>query len=283
MKRFFLFLFFASQSSFAQEVTGEIELGGFLLGQKRTVVHRQLGKPIKEELTEDNWIYEFHAIKPDTSVYALFKYAVWDTTTLYGMQLNGDKFDEMHPFKGFKLGESKETADRILGPFDHTKKFDDPPITVQYYKNKNYSVEIDNEGKIFGIHIFGDVLETKPKTPEPSIHSFHHAVITKNIDSLILTLAPDVEFHRNGKVITYSLGAREEFHHPESEFVSTLFGDANSVHYVFAQERAEGTLTVKPEQPGLHHYTFFDSDVISEITFKPLAGKWLVAKVNFRK
>jgi len=284
MNRFFFLSFlFTGQLLLAQEITGEMELGGFLLGQKRDVVRAQLGLPIEKEITEDKWIYEFHLFKPDTSVYGLFKYAVWDTTKIYGIQLNGDQFSEMHPFKGLKLGDSKEHAEKILGPFDHSKTYDDPPITAQYYKGKNYSVEIDNKGKIFGIHIFGDILEAMPKSTEPSLHSFHQAVVAKNVDSLINLMMPDVELHREGKVLTYSLGAREEFKRNESEFIKALLGDANSVWYAFAKEYAEGTLTVKPNQPNVHHYTFFDSNLISEIVFKPLAGKWRVSKINFRK
>jgi hypothetical protein len=286
MKKLVAFLVFGIQSSYAQQVTGEIELAGFQLGQLRTAIHHQLGAPIEKEITDDKWIYEFHLIKPDTSVYGLFKYAAWDTTRLYGFQLNGDSYEEMHPFKGFKIGFSKDKANQILGEVNHTKKIDDPPLIVQYYKDKNYSIEIDPDGKIFGIHIFGDVLETKPRDLKPTLHSFHDAVVKKSADSLLANLAPDVIIHKNGKQLVYAGAAREEFNNKESEFMKALLGPTESVWYALAQERAEGTERTKTDETAheKHEYfDFFDSNIISQISYKPLAGKWRVSEITFRK
>jgi hypothetical protein len=285
MKKILLFVVLGMQISHAQQITGEIELAGFQLGQLRTAIHHQLGAPIKKEITEDNWIYEFHLIKPDTSVYGLFKYAVWDTTRLYGFQLNGDSYEEMHPFKGFKIGSPKEQADHILGEVNHIKQIEDPPLTIQYYKDKNYSIEIDPDGKIFGIHIFGDILETKPQQSKPTLHAFHHAIEKKNVDSLLATLAPDVIIHKKGAQLRYSGAAREEFKKTDTDFMKALLGATESVWYALAQERAEGTERTKTDETAheKHEYfDFFDSSIISQIAYKPLAGKWRVSEITFR-
>lgn len=285
MKRIFLFILFGAHASFAQNIAGEIELAGFQLGQLRSAIQHQLGAPIRKEVTDDNWIYEFHLIKPDTSVYGLFKYAAWDTTRLYGFQLNGDAYDEMNPFKGFKIGSSKEIANQILGVVNHTKTNEDPPLTIQYYKDKNYSIEIDPDGRIYGIHIFGDVLETMPKEAKPTLHAFHDAVAKKNIDSLLATLAPDVIIHKNGKHLRYAGAAREEFK-TDSDFMKALLGPTESVWFVIAQERAEGTERTKTDESGHQnheYFDFFDSSIISQISFKPMAGKWRVSEITFRK
>src|SRR5688500_6515916 len=108
MKQLFLVLIFFSQGVFAQSIDGEIELAGFILGQYRKAVHSQLGPPFETRKNDKGWIYEFHTIKPDTSVYVLFKYAVWDTTRIHSIQLTGDRYDEMVPFRGLKLGSPAE-------------------------------------------------------------------------------------------------------------------------------------------------------------------------------
>jgi hypothetical protein len=274
----------AATVTLAQEIDGEIELAGFLIGQYRTAVHAQLGTPIQRSVSEDGWILEFHALKPDTSVYVLFKYAQSDTAHIYAIQLSGDRYDDMTAFRGLKLGATKTEVDRVLGMPDKTETIDDPPMNLQYYPNKNYSVDITKQGRLFGIQVFGNILENKPKS-EPSARSFRNAVLSKNIDSLLVHLAPDVEFHKNGKVIRYSGSAREEFRKKESELIRCLLGETESIFFVFATERAEGASDLKPGMDGNQQTRvdkFFDSSVISEIVFKPHAGKWKVARIHFR-
>jgi hypothetical protein len=64
-----------------------------------------------------------------------------------------------------------------------------------------------------------------------------------------------------------------------------LLGETESIFFVFATERAEGSPDLKPRMDGNQPVTvdkFFDSSVISEIVFKIQAGKWKVARINFR-
>jgi len=286
MKKLLFVLVFFAYHLHAQEIHGEIELGGFQLGQYRKAVHTELGKPIQSKVTTDGWIYEFQLIKPDTSVYALFKYPQWDTTRVYSIQLNGDSYDEMHPFYGFKLGASKENVDKIFGVIDHTTKVDDPPLVIQYYKNKNYSVEIDQHGKVFGIQVFGSIQRTKPREQTPALTAFRNAVISKNVDSLLTYLAPDVHIYSRGKTITYRGAARREFQQKDSEFVKLLLDSANSVWYAFAKEMSEGSLHTTTEyeegQDITYYYQMYDSNVVSQIVFVPHAGKWKVSDIKFR-
>src|SRR5687768_11625940 len=143
-------LFYTTCSMHAQPIEGEIELAGFVLGQYRAVVYHQLGPPIQQQHTDDGWIYEFHLLKPDTSVYALFKYAQSDTMRIYSIQINGQRYEEMHPFRGLKLGARKEAVNRVFGHFDTTDTIKDPAVVIQYYPGKNYSVEIDKAGYLYG-------------------------------------------------------------------------------------------------------------------------------------
>lgn len=285
MKTFFVVLVtFYATATFAQTIDGEVELAGFLIGQYRTAVYAQLGAPIQRSPSEDGWIYEFHTLKPDTSVYALFKYAKWDTTRIYAIQISGNRYDEMHPFRGLKLGASKAEVDHVLGTPDKIETVDDPPITLQYYPHKNYSVDISNQGRLYGIQVFGNILD-KQAGASPSTKSFRNAIVTKNVDSLMVCLAPDIELHKAGNVLRFSGAAREEFRKKDSEFVKHLLGESESVWFVFAKERAEGMAELKAIGSGNQMSSvdkFFDSNVISEIILKPHAGKWKVAEIKFR-
>ena len=287
MKRLLFFILFASQVAFSQVTDGEVELAGFILGQYRRTVHEQLGPPLERRKTEEGWIYEFHAIKPDTSVYALFKYPVWDTTRIYSIQLTGDQHpDELVGLRGIRLGTSIDEVTRVFGTPSKKEAVDDPPVDIHYYDHKNYSFDFDrNTGKLFGIQIYGRILEEKPLASSPELHSFRNAVLSKNVDSLISHIAPDAEFYKAGKVITYKVGARNEFENHESEMVKHLLSDSNSLLYVFRTEKASAVserriYNTKGDVTTV--YKFPESQVINEIVFLPHAGRWKVYEVRFR-
>lgn len=284
MRRFAFALLFFLPDAFAQQVEGETELAGFVLGQSRKNAHAQLGRPFQISKHSDGWVSEFHVIKPDTSVYVVLKYSPTDTSKIYAIELVGEPFAEMHPFRGLKLGDSKEKVFATLGKSERSEIVDDPPLTTHYYNNENYSVDIDDKGMLYGIQIFGNILEHKP-VGNPSIKHFRDAVMKKNIDSLVSWLSPDAEMHKSGKVVTYSVGARAELANPNSEFTKLLLGETGSVYFTFAKEYAEGTSESRMH-PELNQMTivdkFFDSNTISEVIFHTHAGRWKVYEIIFR-
>lgn len=277
---------FLSQGSLAQIIDGEIELAGFILGQYRKTVHEQLGPPFERRKTSEGWVYEFHVIKPDTSVYALFKYPEWDTTRIYSIQLSGDAYEEMEPFRGLKLGSPREAVNRQFGTPSRKETLEDPPVEIDYYDHKNYSFDFDKAtNKLYGIQIYGRILEQKPGKSAPELHAFRNAVLTKNLDSLIMNIAPDAEFYKSGKVIGYRVGARHEFQNTQSEMVKHLLADSGSLLYLFGTEKSQDV----PEQRIYNKkgdvttvYKFPASKVINEIVFLPHAGKWKVYEIRFR-
>lgn len=270
---------------YAQTIQGEIELNGFLLGQYRTAVHHQLGKPIQRIDTDDGWIYEFNLIKPDTSVYALFKYPQWDTLHVFAIQINGHALPEMHPFKGLKLGADRTAVIKALGPSQETDTLDNPRVIIQSYRNKNYSVEIDEAGKLYGIQIYGSILNNKPTEVVPSLDGFMKAIVSKNTDSLLLHLMPDVEAYVADRVITFTGSARSEFTNRKSELVERLVGRKESIWYALTQEKAHGEpeLRVYSERKiSTTVYKFYDSKILQEIVFMPHADRWKVYEIRFR-
>ncbi len=286
MKKLAIFLSFLFPDALAQQVEGEVELAGFVLGQTRSAVYADLGAPFLKEDKSDGWVFEFHKLKPDTSVYALFKYNPSDADKIYGIELVGDgsKWSEMHPFRGLQLGDAKAKVDQQLGPIEKTETVDDPPLITQYYRGRNYSVDIDKSGHLYGIQIFGNILEDKP-VGDPSIKGFKHAIMTRNIDSLVRWISPDLEIHKGGKVVGYSHGARKELMDPASEVSKLLLGETGSVWYAFAKELADGTSESRMH-PEINQLTivdkFFDSNTLSEVVFRTHAGRWKVYEIKFR-
>ena len=279
-------LFFSTQLAFAQRIMGEIELLGFLLGQHRKAVHAELGPPIEKRQTTDKWIYEFHKLTPDTSAYVLFKYPSWDTTRIYAIQISGQRFEDMHPFRGLKLGANLTEVTQVFGKSNDVETLTDPPLDIHYYEHKNYSFEIDRSKRLKGIQIYGKILANTVEEKMASIHGFRNAILTKNVDSLLQYLSPDVTVFANGKEARFSGAAREEFKKSESPLVQALLGETNSVYYAFAKERAEGEGELKAFGEGNNMfsvYKFYDSEHISEIIFYPHAGVWKVFEIRFRK
>jgi hypothetical protein len=280
-----IILFVLSISTSFAQPKDQYELNNFILGQYRKSVHQQLGAPIKRINTDDGWIYEFHKLKPDTSVYGLFKYAVHDTVRIYSIQINGHLLEGMHPFLGLVLGDSKIDVDRTLGKPLEIKTIDDPKVDVLYYENRNYSVEIDEKGKLFGIQIYGSFQEPKPKSVIPSIEPFHRAIVAKNFDSLIFCLAPDVELFKRDKVVSYSGAARIEFQNKNSELFRLLFDRRNSVWEVFKKEKSQPSVEMRlytERKVMTTVYKFYGSKIISEIVFMPYGGDWRIYEIRFR-
>lgn len=262
----------------------QLELTGFFLGQYRKAVHAQLGAPIKRINTEDKWIYEFHNLNADTSAYALFKYAAKDTFRIHSIQINGHYLEGMHDFLGLVLGDSRDKVDKLFGTPSEIKVIDNPRVDVLYYANRNYSVEIDENGKLYGIQIFGGFKE-RPKSPTPKIEGFRNAVVSGDVDSLIFFMCPDVELYKEDRVISFIGSMRDEFKRKDSDLIKLLLGKSNSVHEVFEKERIEPTVEMRlyTEKGGMSMvYKFHESKIIAEIVFMPYGGEWKVYEVRFR-
>lgn len=264
------------------QVQGEVELAGFLLGQHRKAVHREYGPPI-EVRNPEGWLYEFHKLKPDTSVYALFKYAPADTSSIYGIQISGKHYAEMHPFLGLKLGATLHEVHAKLGHHDKTDTIDD--VALLYFPHKNYSVDISTHHRLYGIQIFGNILKNKIGDHKPSIHGFRQSVVKKNIDSLVHHLHPRVQFITKTGTVTFYRGARQELHEGTTPLAKLLLGESGSVWHAFAKEFAEGTTELKVHADANETTSidkFYDSTVIDQIVLKPHAGVWKVYQVKFR-
>ena len=254
------------------------------LGNTEMPYIRNLGVPLKRIDTEDGWIYEFHTITPDTSVYALFKYPSWDTAHIFSIQLNGHHYKEMRPFKGLVLGASRDAVSRSLGNFNATDTIEDPKVIIQRYENKNYSVEIDEKDKLYGIQVYGSIQNNKPKEMIPSIEGFTKAIVSKNADSLLFHMMPDIELYVNNEVVMYVGGAREEFKRKDSELLSYLLGDKGSVWYAFMMEKAEATPELRfyaETKSTATVFKFYKSKILSEIVYRPHAGHWKVYEIKF--
>lgn len=266
------------------QIKGEIELSGFLLGQYRKAVYNELGPPLQRVDTDDGWIYEFHKIRPDTSVYALFKYSAADTLRIYAIQLNGREYNEMHPFKGLRLGANEQEVNAQLGGFNQTDTIDNPKVIVRYFEGTNYSVEIDEAGKLYGIQIFGSILRNKTTENFPDFDGFSKAILSKDHEKILYWLAPDVEVYAGEKVIAYQGAARAEYLNQNSELCDHLFGSKKSLRYVFEVEKSEATpeLRLLEDKSMLLVYKFQKSKILEEIVFTEYAGSWKVYEVKFR-
>ena len=134
----FLLLLMLSKVNGQTKVT---DLYGFRLGQYRETASNEFGKPFLQDKFEDGFEYEVFLVKPDTSLYMVFEYAVEQTDIIWSIQISGKNTTTDIGFKGLRLGADKKQVEQILGKPENKedagvygKRWD--------YEKTNYSIEI---------------------------------------------------------------------------------------------------------------------------------------------
>lgn len=110
-----------------------------------------------------------------------------------------------------------------------SKPIKDPPVELLSYADRNYSVELDREGRLFSIRVGGhEGFPRKPKD-DPSLEGLRQALQSKNVDALLDALAPDLEIYRGDALVRYDGPAREDLSNQRSR-VWTVRNDRDPAH-----------------------------------------------------
>jgi len=268
----------------AENPPSQIELNGFLLGQYVKMLDSTFGTPFQEEMTEDGLAYRAYVLSKESQGYMVFQSTTERPQYIFSIQITGKVGTNTTPFLGLRLGDDKSKVLQVLGKPSKVKRVQELKLEYLTYKNRNYSVEIDEEGRLYSIRILG--FEGFPEKPKefPKIEGFKRCVVDRDVDCLLTQLAPDFEVYKEGQLYTFTSGARTELMNPESPVVRLLLGDKDSVRAVFAEERSPGESEFRMYEKGSIDvvFKFYKSKIISEIVYTTFAGQSRVWEIRFR-
>lgn len=269
----------------AQAPPSQVELNGFLLGQYKTVLEPTFGTPYDETKTEDGWVYLTYMLRDDSSGYMTFRFSSEEPNRMYSIQIAGDASIQMTPFLGLRLGDSKTKVDEALGPPSEVRKVPDFDLYFYLYENRNYSIEIDAEGKLSSIQLFGyEGLPERPDNPIPDPSILRDCVVQRTEGCLMGLLAPDIEIYKDGDTYTFQTAARKDLENLESPLLRSLVGENKSLRAVWVDEELEGELEWRlyTKAPLGSVLKFYQSKIVSEVVFRTYAGEWRIYEVRFR-
>ena len=270
----------------AENPPSQVELNGYLLGQYKKVLEPTFGAPYQETKSKDGWVYRVYVLSKETQSYMAFKFTKDDPEHVFSIQIAGEAGTNMLPFLGLRLGDDKSQVLQVLGKPSKVKRDAELKLELWSYKHRNYSVEVTDEGKMSSIQIFG-FEGFEEETPEaktfPRFGELEQCVLGKDVDCLILVLAPDFEVYKDRKTITFSTAARRELSNPDSPLARLLLGDHDSLRAVFVDEKLKGEpeLRLTMGGPMRHVLKFYNSKIISEVVYNWQAGEWRVWEVRF--
>jgi hypothetical protein len=260
------------------------ELNGFSLGQFREVPKNEFKKAFQSDKFEDGFEYEAFFINPDSTVYMIFEYTANDLNIIWSIQVTGSEAGYDCHFKGLSFGMPSKEVARILGKpgsiidaGKYGKRWE--------YKNTNYSVEINPEGKLSSIKIIDKSDELYPKTDTgklPVFAQYSNTLQSGDRKMISEILAPDIEIYKNDSTYTFKYSIDNEIENDNSG----LFGLIDEHSLFLKQINPSDTLQYQENirlilhQDPLHVAKFRLDDHYSEIVFKWRLGKYLIWEIK---
>jgi hypothetical protein len=258
----------------------QFQLNGFWLQQYKKAVTTTLGKPFRVNETA-NSTWEAYALSNRS--YMVFEFLKDKPDLIYSIQITGDAC-AMIPFFGLKLGDDKFQLFETLGKPDKIQRIEARKVDLYEYKDKNFSFEINDQGKICSLRITGYRELFKDVAADFSYwNAFKKAILNKDFKGLADFFRPDAEIYINDDVLDIDKPLRSFFTHPAGKFYDALFnGDESVLNQLQSVEpQAEHRITLNS---GVGHvYKFYTGQILQEIVFFPYAGTYRVYEIKFRK
>ena len=263
----------------------QTELNGFLLGQYAAAPDGAFGKPSQVTTTDDHWIYRVYIFDKQHSAYMAFKFPGDDEKRMWSIQIAGDKGTSMRPFLGLSLGDDSQKVLHTLGKPDKIEVEKDYPVDLYTYKDRNYSLEINKQGKVSSIQIMGyaGFPHELPKG-EPDIDALKKSIVARDVDGLLTQLAGDLEIYKGDKTVSFARSARTDLMDDKSAIRQMLLGGDGSLRSAFMSEPFEPDQQIRiytKAAPG-SVVKFPKSKIIREVVYKVAPGSWKIWEIRFR-
>lgn len=258
----------------------QFQLNGFWLHQYKTAITATLGKPIRAgETATSTW--EAYALSGKS--YMVFEFLKDKLNLIYSIQIAGDA-SEMIPFMGLKLGDDKSELFATLGKPDKIKRIEGRKVNLYEYKNKNFSFEINDQGKICSVRITEYPELFKRAAGDLSYwKDFKKAILNKDFKGLSEFFRPDAEIYINDEVLDIDKPFHSFFSHSAGKFYNALLKGEDSVFNELQGVEPQAELRITLNSGVGHVYKFYTGQILQEIVFFPYAGTYRVYEIKFKK
>jgi hypothetical protein len=261
-----------------------LELNGFRLKQYRETAQSEFGKPDRSGKLDNGFEYEAFLLNPDESLYMVFEYSPDRNDIIWGIQITGTDATADFGFQGLKFGMSSAQAEKILGKA--TGKVDVGEYGQRWeYKNSNFSIEINPEGKLSSIKIKDAPPESESLPDAKKIPQFAGVLKTltsKDNAEMAKMLAPDMELYLDKQTLFFGRSLRKEIAADSSKIfaiIRDLAADLKTVNVKNADEYEENLRMTLGQDPK-HVIKLKKGHKIREIVFKYEWGQFLIWEVK---
>jgi len=258
----------------------EVDLNGFRLQQFVKVPEASLGPSFKT-MEWNELVLDAYALGPDA--YMVVGHTKKYPNNIATLQLTGETSAAL-PFKGLVLGDSKSKVIQVLGSPDRVEEIAEPKVTKLAYTGRNYTVELDDQGRLYSIQIFATAdLMTKADGIGTEWSDFKASVLSKNFPAVASMLRPDVEIYKSGETLSINTRFSDFLKSPDKSFVAALIGDRDSVLEEIARTEPVQELRLILNFGVGTVYKFPTGKVLKEIVFFPFNGRYRVYEIAFRE
>jgi hypothetical protein len=279
--RLLIILILGLNISYGQKTNLPDELFGFRLGQYKSVVINELGKPSNTQELEDSTLVDFYYLSTDSSSYVGFQYLATQGNPIYAIQLSGKKVDRL--FYGINLGDNDKKLELEFGKPEKilTQDFNEKPAITWIYENLNLSILlIDN--KIESLRIW-DNYEQKNYN-HPTIEDLLAIIKTSNKSKIADILSPGLEIYYCDKVITWKNSFHKDIYLEKSSVMDFIINNDYGLATLIRKKDLvhDLNLRVVTGTGTFPVYKFPNENLISELVLKFEQGRYKIWEIKYK-
>ncbi|HEY3401719.1 MAG TPA: hypothetical protein VGK03_13915 [Geothrix sp.] len=269
----------------AQGVPSQLNMGGFQLGQVIRLTEKKFGKPYVVRTSPDDWLINAFWTSDKHEHLMIFESAPPRNDRITSIQLFGKPTPGDPGIGGISLGSSESDVIKAFGAPSVRKVYEDEgkEYTRLEFNGKNYTVELNKDGLVVSIKLYG--FNGFPKGPGdlPTSETVIRALTSGEARAFSPLLAPDFEIYRDGKIIRYEGPASDDIG-TNVEIRDALFGPMG-LKAALAGKNAEEDpqMRITEDKQIFHVIKYPKSPLLKEIVFTSYAGSWRIYEVSFRK
>lgn len=278
LKLFFLYIVFALAAPLIAQNPDPTILHGFKLWQFRDAVIAEMGQP-DDTIEREGTKYELYRLHEDG--YILFEYLDSMPHNIASIQATGWLPDIVY-LEEIRIGMPQEKLESILGLPSRTDKirkpvkkslllYNDIPVSFEILDGRVYSMRIGVSEKLMG---------NAEHEPDPWL-ALTQAVQSKEPETIIDRLRPDVEFYRGEQLYTIDRSYVNFLSSPAPEFMEALIGDENSLLAAINESEPESEMRVIMGMGVGFVYKFYKGSIVREVVLFPYDGEYRVYEMLF--